>query len=179
MNDNYYDIVPEHIGAQIRQLRLSKGLSLTELAQRAGTSAPALHRYESGWEKFEIATLKRITSALGARLDIRLVELQVPEKDETLSDTKLLDLISPLFWDKRITKSDLKNYPLWVVKRVLMYGSWQQVQSIRRHYGDNLLREAIFSRGLDAKTKNFWKLLMGIENDAPESIKQSGMASAK
>ena len=61
------------VGVRIRSLRKARGWSLAELARRAGTSAPSLHRYESGWDRFELATLRKIASALGARLEVRLV----------------------------------------------------------------------------------------------------------
>lgn len=61
------------IGLQIRQLRKRRGMTLQQLADRAGTSASALHRYEAGWDRFEVATLRRIATALGAHLDVRLI----------------------------------------------------------------------------------------------------------
>jgi transcriptional regulator with XRE-family HTH domain len=60
------------IGFQIRALRKERGWTLAELARRAGTSAPTLHRYESGWERFELATLRKLADALGVRLNVSL-----------------------------------------------------------------------------------------------------------
>ena len=61
------------LGQQIRRLREKHGWTLAQLARHAGTSGPTLHRYENGWDRFELGTLRRISSALGARLEIRLV----------------------------------------------------------------------------------------------------------
>ena len=72
MDDKYGSAAPV-LGARIRELRQAAGLTLEALAQRVGTSAPTLHRYESGWDRFEVATLRRIAAALGASLQIRLV----------------------------------------------------------------------------------------------------------
>ena len=58
MSDNINVLQGAPVGLQIRALRKERGWSLAELARRAGTSAPTLHRYESGWERFELATLR-------------------------------------------------------------------------------------------------------------------------
>ena len=42
------DTVPYSPGAQLRRARLSAGLSLREVAQRAGTSHATLSAYERG-----------------------------------------------------------------------------------------------------------------------------------
>jgi transcriptional regulator with XRE-family HTH domain len=60
------------LGHQIRRLREARGWTLAALARRARTSAPALHRYENGWDRFRIDTLRKVAGALGARLDSEL-----------------------------------------------------------------------------------------------------------
>ena len=47
------------ISRQLRDRRQQLGLSLTQLARRADTSAPTLSRYENGWSRFEVATLQK------------------------------------------------------------------------------------------------------------------------
>jgi transcriptional regulator with XRE-family HTH domain len=150
------------IGPQIRRLREDKGWSLAALAARAGTSTSALHRYEGGWERFELATLRRIAAALGARLEIRLVA-PVPEWETGLdrSPEALARLLTPLFWDKPLSASDLDRHPQWALKRVLMFGNRQQVAAARRHFGDEAVRQAVGSRQVDAKTRNYWQILLG------------------
>ena len=61
------------ISNKIRYLRLKANLTLKELAGLVGTSAPALHRYENGWHRFELQTLEKIATALGAFLEIRIL----------------------------------------------------------------------------------------------------------
>ncbi len=63
----------EPIGPQIRRLREGRGWTLAELARRAGTSAPTMHRYENGWDRFELATLRKIAAALHTRLEVWFV----------------------------------------------------------------------------------------------------------
>lgn len=157
------------IGPQIRHLRERKGWSLASLAARVGTSASALHRYEGGWERFELTTLRRIASALGARLEVRLV---APEPalgtGPDRSPEALVRLLAPLFWDKPLTRADLDQHPQWVLRRVLMFGNREQVAAARRHFGDEAVRRAVGSRQVDAKTRNYWRLLLGEVADASQ-----------
>jgi transcriptional regulator with XRE-family HTH domain len=115
------------IGFQIRALRKARGWSLAELAKRAGTSAPTLHRYESGWERFEVATLRRLAAALDAQLNVSLEPLRKGVPRPKLSTAQLASLLSPLFWDRPLQPRDIDEYPDWVLRRVLMYGNRRQV----------------------------------------------------
>ena len=54
--------------ALIREARLAAGLSQVELARRAGTSQPAIARYEAGTSSPSIVTLDRVLRAAGRRL---------------------------------------------------------------------------------------------------------------
>ncbi len=160
---------PQPLGAQIRRLRLARGFSLTELAKRAGTSAPALHRYESGWDRFGLATLRRIASALGARLEVRLTPgRQSTEDGPDLPAVDLVRLLAPLFWDKPLSAADLDAHPRWVLTRALMFGDRRQVAALRRRYGDDAVLRAARSRGVDAKTRNYWELVLRGSSDAPQ-----------
>lgn len=154
------------IGLQIRQLRQRRGMTLRQLADRAGTSASALHRYEAGWDRFEVATLRRIATALGAHLDVRLIAGELPETEKP-DATSLVDKIGPLFWDKRLTDDDLQSFPLWVLGRVLAFGNADQVRSARSHFGDALIRDAVRQRGTDARTRTYWNLMLGDGDASP------------
>jgi len=154
------------IGLQIRQLRKSRGLTLQQLAQRAGTSASALHRYEAGWDRFEVATLRRIATALGAYLDVRLVDGDSPTIGRPGAAT-LVDKLGPLFWDKRLTVNDLETHPVWVLTRVLMFGNADQARAARSFFGDEAIRKAIGQRGVDARTRTYWNLLLGGDGASP------------
>jgi len=149
------------IGVQIRALRTARGWSLAELARRAGTSAPTLHRYESGWDRFELATLRKIASALGASLDVKLVPGSATGgKPRERPPGALLKLLSPLFWDRELQLSDLERYQGWVLERVLMFGNWKQVVAARQFYGDAALARAAARRGVDVKTRNYWNTVL-------------------
>lgn len=61
------------VARMIREARTDAGLSQTELARRAGTSQPALARYETGAALPTLPTLERLLLACGRRLEIRTV----------------------------------------------------------------------------------------------------------
>ncbi|MFQ5718586.1 MAG: helix-turn-helix domain-containing protein [Acidobacteriota bacterium] len=152
---------PRPIGVQIRSMRVARGWSLAELARRVGTSAPTLHRYEGGWDRFQLTTLRKIASALGARLEVNLIPERGTEREPARPSVgRLLQLISPLFWDRRLHASDLERYQDWVVERVLMFGNWEQVMAMRRFYDDAAVARAIKRRGVDAKTRCFWTTVL-------------------
>ena len=153
------------IGFQIRSLRQERGWSLTELARRAGTSAPTLHRYESGWERFELATLRRLAAALGVTLQVSFEPVRGEEPGEKPSRTQLARLLKPLFWDRTLRAQDLDDYPQWVLRRALMYGNRRQVEASRRFFGDDAVREAAAHRETDERTRNYWSLILGSRTD--------------
>jgi predicted nucleotidyltransferase/DNA-binding XRE family transcriptional regulator len=67
----------------IRRARAGAGLSQAELAERAGTSQPALARYETGASLPTLPTLERLLSACGRRLQVRAVRATTPSPAST------------------------------------------------------------------------------------------------
>ena len=169
MNDNISIKKQAPIGFRIRALRKERGWSLAELARRAGTSAPTLHRYESGWERFELATLRRLAAALGVQLNVSLERVRREEPESMASRAHLARLLSALFWDRPLKPQDVDEYPQWVLRRVLMYGDRQQVKASRRFYGDDAVGAAAAHRETDERTRNYWSLILGSETDDPQS----------
>lgn len=58
----------DSLDALVRDARLAAGLSQRALAQRAGTSQPAIARYERGVATPSWETLQRLLAACGQRL---------------------------------------------------------------------------------------------------------------
>ena len=59
------------IGEQIAKLRVSANLTQEELANRIGTTASAISRYENAeYDRYEIQTLRKIAEACGAKVKI-------------------------------------------------------------------------------------------------------------
>jgi transcriptional regulator with XRE-family HTH domain len=167
MYDKFMAGQPAPIGSQIRKLRASKGWSLAELARRVRTSAPTLHRYESGWDRFELATLRRIARALGARLEIRLLPSGARAPRSRPSVHEVVRLLRPLFWDKPLAASDLTDHRPWVLARVLLFGDRRQVETAREFFGDEAIGEALERREVDRRTRAYWNMILGDE-DASE-----------
>lgn len=76
------------------------------------------------------------------------------------SRARLLRALASLFWDHDLRTEDLDHHPDWVLGRVLMYGDLEQVRRARAYYGDAALRRAIARRGIDARTRGFWALIL-------------------
>lgn len=169
MNDKFL-APPAPIGNQLRALRRAQGWSLEETAHRAKTSAPTLHRYEGGWDQFELRTLRRLAAALEARLEIRLVATgssaavaRPHAADNPPSTAELVDQLTPLFWDRTLIASDLQDYPEWVIRRVIMFGGLEDVRATRRFFGDDRVQAAAQHRSVDARTQRYWRVLSGAE----------------
>jgi transcriptional regulator with XRE-family HTH domain len=60
----------ETLDTLVRDVRLAAGLSQRALAQRAGTSQPAVARYEGGVATPSLETLQRLVAACGQRLQL-------------------------------------------------------------------------------------------------------------
>jgi uncharacterized protein len=67
----------------IRRARKAAGLSQAELAQRAGTSQPALARYETRAALPTLPTLERLLLGCGLRLQLRTVRAKGPSAPST------------------------------------------------------------------------------------------------
>lgn len=65
-----YDALEEEftIAKEVINLRLKAGLTQKQLAEKAGTSQPAIARLESGsYDKLSLTSLRKIGNALGAK----------------------------------------------------------------------------------------------------------------
>lgn len=65
------------IATIVRQARTQAGLTQAELAERAGTSQPAVARLEAGQGSPSLATVERLVGAAGYDLGLSLVPKQV------------------------------------------------------------------------------------------------------
>ena len=67
------------VAAVIAQARASAGLTQRELAERAGTSQPAVAKLESGHTRPAFATIERLAAAAGFTVRIELVPIAAPD----------------------------------------------------------------------------------------------------
>ena len=72
----------ESLAPLVRRLRRSAGLSQRGLARRAGTSQPAIARYERGAATPSWETLERLAAACGQRLQLSTEILPEPHDIE-------------------------------------------------------------------------------------------------
>ncbi len=146
------------ISRQLKLLRLQRGLSLSQLAQRVDTTPSTLSRYENGWQRFEIYTLRKLATALGCRLK---VELEPMDSTMMFQKSSSFRNLQRLFWDRKLRKHDLKDYPLWVLQRVLEYGEIPDVRFLVDKMGrGEFLKNVARIRFTSARTENFWKLIL-------------------
>ena len=61
------------LGYQITRLRIQKGLSQAQLAEKVGISQSSIAKFESGDYVLGLALLRRIAEALDARIDVKVV----------------------------------------------------------------------------------------------------------
>jgi HTH-type transcriptional regulator / antitoxin HipB len=106
------------ISEQIRERRRETGLSLAKVARRAGSSAATLSRYENGWMRFELYTLRKLALALDCDLAIDF-RPKVRSPRAKLSRREVCKRLGRLFWDHKLTPGDLDAHRTWVVERVL------------------------------------------------------------
>ncbi len=63
-------------GYQIARLRIARGLTQTQLAKMVGTKQPSIARLEKGESSPDLAFLKRLASALDARIEVNIVPMK-------------------------------------------------------------------------------------------------------
>jgi transcriptional regulator with XRE-family HTH domain len=147
--------ISRQIGARRRRL----GLSLSQLARRANTSPATLSRYENGWSRFGISTLRKLATALDCEL---VVELRPrPRWVEQPTAENVVQQIARLFWDQDLATSHLGEHPLWVVERVLEYGNLGDIRILAAFFGrEDLLRLAGEARFSSNRTRAFWQQIL-------------------
>lgn len=62
------------LGAELAARRRAAGLSQSEVAERMGTSQPAIARLEAGEVDVRMSTVQRYAAALGQRAELHLRE---------------------------------------------------------------------------------------------------------
>jgi transcriptional regulator with XRE-family HTH domain len=148
------------ISKQLRQRRRELGLSLSEVARRAGTSAATLSRYENGWTRFESYTLRKLATALGCELSIKLRPRGTPHASRPATNTAAKRL-RRLFWDHRLVASDFSRYPVWVVERVLEYGNLSDIRTLTALMGrSRFLHTVADATRVSARTRCFWRQIL-------------------
>jgi transcriptional regulator with XRE-family HTH domain len=147
------------ISTQLQERRRELGLSQAQLARRADTSVPTLSRYENGWSRFEVSTLRKLATALGCELLIELKPKKAPAGRP--SATEVVERIRRLFWDTRLEEDHLEENTLWVVERVLELGNLDDVRALIAHFGrERFLRNVAEARLTSVRARAFWQRML-------------------
>jgi transcriptional regulator with XRE-family HTH domain len=153
----------QSISRQLRDRRLALGLSLSDVARRAGTSAATLSRYEHGWNRFELYTLRKLAAALGCRLSIEL-RPRAARGEKRPTRRAAASRLKRLFWDHDLAAADLAKRPVWVAERVLEYGNIEDVRMLDRVLGRRtFLTVAAAAVRVSPRTRNFWQRILELE----------------
>jgi transcriptional regulator with XRE-family HTH domain len=151
------DTVPVH--EQLRKQRFARGYSLSRLARLADTSPATLSRYENGWTRFEMATLRKLATALGCELRIELHP--VPSRSHgpaTVQD--VVRRLRRLSWDVELDESVLLNHQRWIVERVLEYGNLSDIDVLVSFLGRREFLDTVSRARLSPRTREFWNRLL-------------------
>jgi transcriptional regulator with XRE-family HTH domain len=153
---------PEDISSQIGARRRELGLSLTQLARRADTSPATLSRYENGWSRFEVSTLRKLATALGCDLVVGLKPKE--RRVDQPRRSEVVHRLQRLFWDQDLNARHLDENPLWVVERVLEYGNLDDVHVLVGLMGrEGFLRHVSEARFSSDRTRVFWQQMLSKE----------------
>ncbi len=155
--------VSDTVSEQLKRRRQALGLSLSDVARRVGTSPATLSRYEHGWTRFETYTLRKLAVALGCELSIRLL----PKTDAAPAQSGAADgfaHLKRLFWDHPLAEQDLEAHPVWVVERILEYGTLEDIHALQRIMGRaRFLRTVAQADRVSPRTRNFWRQILATE----------------
>jgi hypothetical protein len=65
------------------------------------------------------------------------------------------------FWDCEFEQLSLVKYSAFITERILNYGNVESVSWLLAHLDRDLLHNIVStSKNLDAKTKNYWELML-------------------
>ena len=85
----------------------------------------------------------------------------LPYRRDGVSAAITINKIKRLFWDQTLNEEYFNKYPLWVVKRVLEYGTLADVLLLIRLMGKRLFLERVFLiRFSSIKTEQFWRKIL-------------------
>lgn len=150
------------LSKQLRRRRSELGLSLSEVARRVGTSAASLCRYEKGWDRFGLNTLRKLALALDCEVSVSLTPRSRPSAKPRPAQT--VRQLRRLFWDRRLQEKDLTAHPIWVVERVLEYGQLDDVHLLMQALGHERFMKCVSEARFGCpRTARLWQAVLAQE----------------
>lgn len=152
-----------NISEKLKEMRKARGLSLHQAARRADTSPATFFRYENGWNRFEVYTLRKIASALGYRMRITFDPIASPPGPR--SPIAAVSRLKRLFWDRPLKIEFLRTYPAWVTERVLDFGSMDDVHTLVQFFGRRKFLEIVAGIYFKSpRTRVLWQSILRKEH---------------
>lgn len=134
-----------------------------------------MSRYENGWGRFELYTLRKLATALGCRLAVRLERPARPARK--VGRAEAARKLKRLFWDHDLSPRDFDRHGVWILERVLEYGSLEDVRLLIDLMGrEAFLDGACEARYQSARARNFWMRML--EREGRSCTKRSSPGRA-
>jgi hypothetical protein len=90
-----------------------------------------------------------------------------------------MQLSSVIFWDTNSSMIDWDKRAQFVIQRVVMYGTVQDWEAIKKYYGLNKIRELMLrERELDPKALSFLSCIFGIPKEQFRCSKEKQLTPA-
>ncbi|MCY0879724.1 MAG: nucleotidyl transferase AbiEii/AbiGii toxin family protein [Firmicutes bacterium] len=80
---------------------------------------------------------------------------------------------SAAFWDVNPDTLDPERHRVWIVHRILQFGSWEDWQALFRLYGSATIQEAVGHRGLPEHLRRFWQAYFLVDEENPPMYPQT------
>lgn len=82
----------------------------------------------------------------------------LPQKEQNI---QLPKEFQKYFWDVSFDELSIDTYPRLIAERLLNYGNLNEVKWLLSHTSTEFIRTLVdTSRNLNAKTKNFWQIML-------------------
>lgn len=157
------------IGEHIKEIRISKGFTQTELSEKSGIAVRTIQRIENSEVTPSIYSL----NAIGAALDVKLNEVPIGENDGKFEFKIVISNFSNLFVDiKTLIKRNMKTLLVLIVV-AFVFLSFKDLKSLFINLTDNsTISVSTINCGTknecdielvkkDSKGKVLWKRIIG------------------
>jgi len=142
--------------------RTRVGLTQEKLASRMGTSVSAISRLESGFHVPSLETLRKLALALGGRMKIDIVDVDVSETQEAGSLPPILMELAPkYYWWKDEAPPTSRR----IIAQIMNVGTLEDVLRAEKSFGRDLFRDVIKHAEpgwFSPRSWAFWNIRLGL-----------------
>lgn len=123
------------INEELKQTRLSQGISLRELEKLSGVGFSHIRRIEAGADA-STSTIKKICQALGLRLTTTMNELMTIKRDIGKAINELNESADKAWDDERFLEKVGMSIKDGAIELALLVGKWEATLCVVRVYPD-------------------------------------------